>query len=353
MSGHRNLKEKIPVVILGATGCVGQKLVQLLTNHPWFSIAALCASERSIGKSYGEAVKWLMPTPLPRQYAQMIVQPCEPIDNCSLAFSGLDSLIAKKIETSFAHAGYLVVSNSSCHRMSPDTPLLIGEVNSDHLALVEKQTSKGKIITNPNCSVIGISLALKPLMDQFGLEMVHVVTMQAISGAGYPGVASLDIYDNVIPFIEGEESKVEKEPLKILGTLTPQGIQAADFKISAQCNRVGVTDGHMACVSVKFKVKPSPEKMIKAWRNFSSLPQKLKLPSAPFHPLYYFDEPHYPQPKIHRSMDKEMAVSIGRLRPCSIFDYKFCLLSHNTVRGAAGAALMNAELYLHNQIRSF
>ncbi|WP_068466555.1 aspartate-semialdehyde dehydrogenase [Candidatus Protochlamydia phocaeensis] len=338
-------RDKIPVAILGATGCIGQKIVQLLERHPWFQIVALCASERSAGKAYGEAVHWLMPTPLPPAIAQMTVQACEPNISCSLVFSALDASVAGEIEWRFAEAGFLVVSNSRNHRLNPQVPLVIGEVNADHLELAKKQPfAKGKIITNPNCSVIGLTLALKPLFDRFGLEAVHAVTLQAVSGAGYPGVGSLDILDNVIPFISGEEEKIEKEPLKILGKLSEQGIQEIPLKISAQCNRVAVTNGHLACLSVKLKQKASRQELIHAWNDFSGEPQQLQLPSAPFQPLHFFEEPTYPQPLLHRSLDKEMAVSIGQLRSCPLLDYKFTLLSHNTVRGAAGAALLNAEL---------
>lgn len=345
MSSDFFFRDKIPVAVLGATGCVGQKFVDLLSRHPWFEIAALCASDRSAGKCYREAVNWMMPHPLPESIAQMVVQPCDPSLSCPIVFSGLDSRVAGEIETLFAEKGYLVVSNSSNHRMDPDVPLLIGEVNPDHLALLDRQPFQtGKIITNPNCSVIGLTIALKPLMDQFGIESVQVVTLQALSGAGYPGVPSLSICDNVIPYIEGEEGKIEREPLKILGKLQGGRVEEARFKISAQCNRVGVTDGHLACVSIKLKEKVLPEQIIQAWRQMTGEPQHLQLPTAPFQPIYYFDRPDYPQPRLHRSLDKEMGVSIGHLRPCSIQDYKFTLLSHNTMRGAVGSALLNAEI---------
>ena len=337
---------KIPVAILGATGCVGQKFVQLLADHPWFEIAALCASERSAGKSYGEAVHWLLPTPLPTKIAQMRVEPCLPTTRCKLAFSGLDASVAGEIETAFAEAGYIVVSNARNHRLDPRVPLIIPEVNPDHLELIHTQPFKnGAIVTNPNCAVIGLVLALKPLQDSFGIESILVTTMQAVSGAGYPGVASLDITDNVIPHIRGEEEKIESEPLKILGKLNGNNtIQHAAIKISAHCNRVPVTDGHTACVSIKLSRPASNVEIIAAWNNFTGEPQKHNLPTAPLHPTYYFEHDLYPQPKLHRHLDKGMAVSIGRLRPCPLFDYKFALLSHNTVRGAAGAALLNAEL---------
>lgn len=338
-------KKKIPVAILGATGSVGQRFVELLHAHPWFEIVALAASERSTGKTYREAVNWLMASPLPPEIGKMQVQPCLPNLPGTIVFSGLDSSVAGEIETIFAEAGYLVLSNARNHRMKSDVPLLVPEVNSNHLELLKKQNfPKGKIITNPNCSTIGLVMALKPLLDTFGLEAVHVVTLQAISGAGYPGVASLDIMDNIIPFINGEEQKLETETLKILGKLHNGRIEHNTFKISAQCNRVPVSDGHLECVSVKLKTKANSSDIIHAWRSYTSLPQELKLPTAPQHPIHYFDEVSFPQPKLHRQLDKGMALSIGRLRECSIQDYKFAILSHNTIRGAAGCAVLNAEL---------
>lgn len=338
-------RDKIPVGILGATGCVGQKLIQMLDQHPWFTITAVCASERSIGKPYGEAVNWLMPTPLPESIAQMPIQLCQAPLPCSLLFSALDANVAGEIETYFATKGYVVVSNCRNHRLDPRVPLLIGEVNADHLDLIKSQKfGKGIIVTNPNCSATGLTIALKPLLDHFGIESVHVVTLQAISGAGYPGVASLDMIDNTIPYIRGEEDKLEQEPLKILGHLEEGVVQQASIKISAQCNRVPVVDGHTECVSVKLNKRVREHDLIEAWRSFMSVPQELGLPTAPAHPIYYFEQESYPQPKIHRLLDKGMAVSIGRLRPCPILDYKFILLSHNTIRGAAGGAILNAEL---------
>lgn len=340
---------KIPVTILGATGCVGQQFVKLLSDHPRFEITALCASDRSVGLTYRDAINRTTSFTLPDSIARMKIRPCSPDIDSPFVFSGLDSSVAERIEEEFARSGAVVVSNSSPHRMNPRIPLLIGEINPDHLSLLTGQSySEGKIITNPNCSVIGLTLALKPLMDRFGLEAVHVVTLQALSGAGYPGVASLDICDNVIPYIKGEEEKVEREPLKILGEYDSisGNIREADFKISAHCNRVAVSDGHLACVSVKFKKKPRSEEILEAWDQFSALPQQLNLPTAPLRPLHYFEESSYPQPRLHRMLDKEMGVSIGRLRKCSLFDYKFCLLSHNRVRGAAGTAVLNAELFL-------
>lgn len=338
-------KEKIPVGILGATGSVGQKFVELLADHPWFEIAALAASERSSGRVYKDAANWFMQNPIPDNIAGMRVNRCEPGLPCRIVFSGLDASVAGEIETEFANAGYIVVSNARNHRMDSDVPLLIPEVNSDHLDIVTRQKyGKGMIVTNPNCSTIGFVIALKPLIDSFGIEAVNVVTLQALSGAGYPGVPALDSLDNVIPFIGGEEQKMESEPLKILGEYKNGAIRNIELKISAQCNRVPVSDGHLECVSVKLKKKAAIENLKAAWNDFSGEPQKLNLPFAPEHPIHYFEEDKFPQPKIHRNIDKGMAVSIGRLRACSIFDYKFILLAHNTIRGAAGGAILNAEL---------
>jgi aspartate-semialdehyde dehydrogenase len=337
---------KIPVAILGATGSVGQKFVELLAHHPWFEIAALAASDRSVGKPYREAVNWFQAAPLPRHIAEMQVQPCSPGVPCKIAFSALDAGVAGEIEEEFARAGCVVFSNSRNHRMDPDVPLLVPEINPDHMELARSQKYGGHIITNPNCSTIGLAMALKPLDDRFGVEQVHVVTMQALSGAGYPGVASLDIIDNVIPYISGEEEKMQTEPLKILGRLTKNGVHSHHMRISAQCNRVAVQDGHTECVSIKLRAEGTAEELIHAWTSFSAEPQKLNLPTAPLSPIYYFSDHRYPQPKLHRGIDKGMAVSIGRLRPCPLLDYKFVLLSHNTIRGAAGGAILNAELYV-------
>jgi aspartate-semialdehyde dehydrogenase len=338
------LKKKISVGILGATGSVGQKFIALLADHPWFEITEVAASEKSSGKKYKDAVNWVLTTPLPKKIAEYTVKECKPGLDCRIAFSGLDSSVAGEIELAFAKSGYIVVSNSKNHRMDKDVPLLVPEINHEHLELINSQRfGKGFIVTNPNCSTIGLVLALKPLHDIFGLENVNVVTMQALSGAGYPGVSSLDIIDNVIPYISGEEDKVETEPLKILGEYKSGNIHNAKIKISAQCNRVAVMDGHTECVQVNLKKKATPESIIKAWENFRGVPQMKSLPMAPLNPIYYFDEQKYPQPKIHRDIDKGMAVSIGRLRKDTLFDYKFVILSHNTVRGAAGGAILCAE----------
>lgn len=335
---------KIPVGVLGATGSVGQKFISLLSDHPYFEIKEVAASERSAGKLYKDAANWFLSTELPEKIANLTVKKCEPLLESQVVFSGLDSGIAGEVETAFAEKGYYVISNSKNHRMDKDVPLLVPEINAEHLELIKSQNHKGCIVTNPNCSTIGMVLALKPLADQFGLESVNVVTMQALSGAGYPGVASLDIIDNVIPFIGGEEPKMETEPLKILGKYENNSIKNIELKISAQCNRVAVVDGHLECVQVKLKKKASKEDVISAWRNFKGEPQKLNLPLAPENPIYYFEEEKYPQPRIHRNLDKGMAVAVGRLREDPLFDFKFIVLSHNTVRGAAGGAILCAEL---------
>jgi aspartate-semialdehyde dehydrogenase len=326
---------------------VGQKFIQLLEHHPWFTVCGVAASSRSTGKPYREAVQWKMDTPIPADVAEMTVQPCDPNFPCKVAFSGLDSAVAGEIEQAFASAGYAVISNAGNHRMKDDVPLMIADVNDDHLQLVRQQSypDGGMIVTNPNCSVIGLAMALKALQQQFGLSSVHVVTQQALSGAGYPGVASLDIMDNIVPYIGGEEEKIESEPQKILGKLQDKGIDSAAFTISATATRVPVTEGHLASVSVKLESQTDANSIIEAWRNYRGRPQQLALPTAPQPaPILYFTEYNFPQPKLHRNLLGGMAVSVGRLRPCSIFDWKFIVLSHNTVRGAAGAALLNAEL---------
>jgi aspartate-semialdehyde dehydrogenase len=341
--------EKVPVGILGATGSVGQKFVELLAEHPWFEVAALAASTGSAGKPYGEAVRWLMSTPLPDRFASMRVAACEPDLPCRVVFSALDAAVAGEIEARFAASGYIVVSNARNHRMDPDVPLLIPEVNGDHLRLLERQRRQrdgGMIVTNPNCSTTGLVLALKPLLDAFGLEAVCVVTLQAASGAGYPGVPSLDLLDNVIPYIGGEEDKLETEPKKILGEYVDGAIAERELAVSAACNRVAVLDGHTECVSVKLRASPSLEDIIAAWREFTAQPQALGLPLAPQRPIHYLNDPRFPQSRLHRGLERGMAVSVGRLRPCPLLGYKFVALSHNTVRGAAGGAILNAELML-------
>jgi aspartate-semialdehyde dehydrogenase len=339
---------KIPVGILGATGVVGQRFIQMLEHHPWFEVAWLAASDRSEGRVYGDATRWRLKTPMPERVSKMMVSPAVPANAPKVIFAALDASIAAELEPRFAEAGCAVVSNSSALRMKSDVPLVVPEVNPGHLKLVECQAwrrqSGGFAVTNPNCSAIGLVLALAPLHQQFGIETVMVVTMQAISGAGYPGVASLDILGNVIPFIAKEEEKMEEETRKLLGALNGAGIKPASFGMSAQCNRVAVEDGHTESVSVKLKNKAQAEEMIATWNKFRSLPQELKLPTAPERPVVYVNTADRPQPRFDADLGAGMTATVGRLRPCGVLDWKFTVLSHNTIRGAAGAALLNAEL---------
>ena len=335
--------KKLPVAILGATGMVGQKFLELLQDHPWFEIQELGASINNEKKKLKDVPNLKNKHLLSSNILNIELKVCEPNFSSPLIFSALDSTVAYEIEEKFRNAGYTVISNASAHRMSDFVPLIIPEVNPEHLSLVSFQEN-GQIITNPNCSTIGLCLALKPLIDLFDVDQVHVTTMQAISGAGYPGVASLDILDNVIPFISNEEEKLENEPLKIFGTLHEKNIFPRSLKISAQCNRVAVQDGHTACISLSLKKQSSIDQIIKAWNDYQGLPQKLNLPSAPKKPVIYLEDPSYPQPKLHRSLENGMAVSIGRLRKCPILDYKFTILSHNTIRGAAGSTILIGEL---------
>jgi aspartate-semialdehyde dehydrogenase len=339
---------KIPIGILGATGVVGQRFIQLLENHPWFEVAWLAASDRSEGKLYGGAARWRLKTALPANIAAMKVSPATPQGAPKVIFAALDASIAAELEPRFADAGCAVVSNSSALRMQKDVPLVIPEVNPDHIKLLETQSwrakSGGYVVTNPNCSAIGLVLALAPLDRAFGLDTVMVTTMQAISGAGYPGVASLDILGNVVPYIGKEEEKMEEETRKLLGHLDGSGIVPGNFAMSAQCNRVAVEDGHTESVSIKLKKKTTAEEIIAAWNGFRSLPQEMNLPLAPEQPVIYTTVPDRPQPRLDIDLGKGMATTVGRLRPCSVFDWKFTALSHNTIRGAAGAAVLNAEL---------
>ncbi len=339
---------KIPIGILGATGIVGQRFVQLLEHHPWFEVAWLAASDRSEGKLYGEAARWKLKTQIPSQVAQMRISPAKPDGAPKLIFAALDASIAAEMEPRFADAGCAVITNSSALRMQKDVPLVIPEVNPDHIKLLECQSwrkqSGGFVVTNPNCSAIGLVLALCPLQHIFGIETVMAVTMQAVSGAGYPGVASLDILGNVVPYIAKEEEKMEEETRKLLGKLNGAGIISADFAMSAQCNRVAVEDGHTESVSVKLSRKASAEEIIAAWSEFRSVPQELKLPSAPSEPVQYVSAADRPQPRFDVESGAGMTTTVGRLRPCGVLDWKFTVLSHNTIRGAAGAALLNAEL---------
>jgi aspartate-semialdehyde dehydrogenase len=340
---------KIPVGILGATGMVGQRFIQLLENHPWFEVAWVAASERSFGKPYAEAAKWKMKTPIPKRVAKMTLSAAEPSSNPPhVIFAALDADIAREMEPAFADAGCAVISNSSAFRMHPQVPLVIPEINADHLKLIDQQTwrkkSGGFMVTNSNCSVMGLALALAPLQKAFGIESVFVVTMQAVSGAGYPGVASLDILGNVVPYIKNEEEKMQEEAGKLLGKLKGKEVIPAGFTISAHCNRVAVEDGHTESISIKLTKRATPEKIIAAWREYRGLVADLKLPFSPAEPIFYDERVDRPQPRLDLERGHGMTVSCGRLRPCSLLDWKFTLLSHNTIRGAAGAALLNAEL---------
>ena len=344
VSGVSGVGGRIPVAILGATGSVGQRFVSLLANHPWFKIAHLTASERSAGKPYGEAVRWLQQAPLPREIAAMPLLPTEPFA-VPLAFSAMDAAAAGPAEAAFARAGVLVVSNAKSHRYDADVPLLVPEVNAEHLAAASlQQYGAGAILTNPNCSTIGIVLALKPIADAFGLRRVHVVTLQAVSGAGLPGVPSFEILDNVIPYIADEEEKIERETLKILGGFDGKAFKDASIVVSAACHRVAVIDGHTLAISVETERKASTAEIRAAWEDFRAEPQELGLPSAPQRPIHYHERSDAPQPRLHRDLEGGMATSIGRLRPCANFGHKFVALSHNTVRGAAGGAILVAEL---------
>jgi aspartate-semialdehyde dehydrogenase len=347
VTGKENMTKRISVGVLGATGSVGQKFIQLLNYHPNFIVKEVAASERSENKKYCEAVNWILADKIPDDVSKLKVKSVNDKFTSKLLFSALDASIAGEVEEQLANQGHIVISNSKNHRWDKFVPLLIPEVNHNHLELIKHQKfNGGAIVTNPNCSTIGLVIALKPLIDAFGLSDVNVVTMQALSGAGYPGVSSLDILDNVIPFISGEEEKLESEPKKILGTISKKGIELGKFKISAQTHRVAVKDGHLEAVQVNLKKKVDASEIIEVWNRFSSLPQKLKLHSAPLKPIHYFEENNYPQPRLHRDIDKGMAVSVGRLRNCNLFDFKFEVLSHNTVRGAAGGAILCGELML-------
>ena len=339
---------KIPVAILGATGAVGQRFVSLLAEHPWFELVGLCASSRSAGKKYSKLGKWILDEEMPAVTEQRVIE-CSVSEvketGAKVVFSALPADVAG-LEREFAK-DFAVCSNVSVNRMQPDVPLVIPEVNPDHLGIIPYQREKncwnGFIVTNPNCSTIGLTLPLKPLQE-FGLKTVTVTTMQALSGAGYPGVPSVAIIDNVLPFIEGEENKIQTEPLKLLGSLENDKFKYADFKISASCNRVAVKDGHLESVFVCLENRTELEEIKNTFKNFKSVPQELKLPSAPERPIILRDEEDRPQPKKDRNAGRGMAVSVGRVRKDDLYDVKFSVLSHNTIRGAAGASVLNAEL---------
>lgn len=345
------MSQKLRVGILGATGVVGQRFIQLLADHPQFEVSALAASDRSQGKTYAEACSWRLPGEMPKLVKDIVVQPPAPPLDCDFVFSSLPGEIAGEAEDTFARAGYPVITNSSSHRMDADVPLTIPEVNPEHLDLIPLQRpargyERGYLVTNPNCSTIVIALALAPLQRTFGVESCIATTMQAISGAGYPGVASMDITDNVLPFIGGEEEKIETETVKILGRVDGASIVQAELKVSAQCNRVNVIDGHLAAMRVKFSRPASVEQVREALASFSSLPQQLKLHSAPENPIIVRDEMDRPQPRLDRDAGAGMSITVGRISRDNVLDYRLMALGHNTIRGAAGAAILNAELLL-------
>lgn len=345
----RTVKKKWRAGVLGATGIVGQRLVKLLSEHPWFDLTEVAASERSSGRTYAEAVRWHLETPIPAVARDLVVKGVEPVLNCDFVFSALDSSVAGPVEEDFARAGYPVVSNSRNHRMDADVPLLIPEVNASHLDAISVQQKNrgydtGFIVTNPNCSTAGLVLVLKPLADAFGLERIFVVTLQAISGAGYPGVASMDIQGNVVPFISGEEEKMEAEPQKLLGKWDGTRFIEAGLGISAHCNRVPVLDGHLECVSLGLKKIASLQEVREALQTFEVDEELASLPTALRHPVVVVEEENRPQPRRDVEAGDGMAAVVGRIRECPLHDVKLTLLSHNLVRGAAGAALLNAEL---------
>ena len=335
--------------VLGATGLVGQRLVKLLADHPWFELTEVAASERSSGKSYADAVRWHLDSSIPEGARSLIVKSLDPSLDCDFVFSALDSSVAGGAEEDFARAGYPVVSNSKNHRMDTDVPLLIPEVNAAHLDAIPAQQKNrgydtGFIVTNPNCSTAGLVLVLKPLADAFGIEKVFAVTLQAVSGAGYPGVASMDIQANVIPFISGEEEKMESEPQKLLGKWDGARFIDAGLGLSAHCNRVPVLEGHLECISVALKKIVSLKEVCEALRNFEVGAELAALPSAIRHPVQLLEADDRPQPRRDVHAGNGMAAVVGRVRECPLLDIKLTLLSHNLVRGAAGAALLNAEL---------
>ncbi|RJS90932.1 aspartate-semialdehyde dehydrogenase [Candidatus Bathyarchaeota archaeon] len=351
------MRLKRKVAILGATGTVGQRFIQLLQKHPWFEVSVLAASERSAGKKYKEACRWRMETQMPEEVKDMTVvntslKEVKQAGDVDFVFSALPGSVAGPIEKEFA-AEYPVVSKASAHRMDDDVPLLIPEVNPDHLELIPIQKKRrgwnGFISTDPNCSTIQLAITLKALM-KFGVKSVIVSTMQALSGAGYPGVPSLDIIDNVVPYISGEEEKMENETKKILGMLRGEQIQPADITISASCHRVNVKDGHLEAVYVSLEEKPTIEEVKEAFRSFVGEPQRLKLPTAPENPIVVREEVDRPQPRFDRDAGKGMSVVVGRIREDPIMTIKYLCLGHNTIRGAAGAGILSAELMVKKGI---
>jgi len=340
--------DKIPVAILGATGAVGQRFVQLLSGHSWFKIAALAASERSAGRSYADACNWVIPGDPPPSVGERTISSLEPNLPALIVFSALPAPVAREVEPRFAQAGYIVCSNASAFRQEPSVPLLIPEVNANHLALIKRQRTKrgwpGFIVASPNCTTTGIVMPLKPLDDAFGLRWVFAATMQAVSGAGHPGVASLDILDNVLPYIGGEEEKIERETRLLLGHVVDGRRVEADVVVSAQANRVPVVDGHTICLSLGFERSPTVEEAMTVLAGFRAPDVVRELPSAPEHPILVHLEPDRPQPRRDRDAEGGMAVTVGRVRECPLLDLRMVSVSHNTLRGAASGSILNAEL---------
>jgi len=344
--------QKIPIGILGATGAVGQRFLSRLSGHPDFAVAALAASEKSAGRPYGEVSPWRLPEAPPPGLAETVLRRAEPDLPCRIVFSALDAEAARELEPRFARAGYLVFSNASAHRMDEDVPLLVPEVNADHVRLLPVQRAlrgwNGAILTNPNCSATQLVLALFPLHRAFGIERVLITTMQAVSGAGYPGVASLDALANVLPDIPGEAEKIERETARILGRFENDRVVPADVTISARTYRVPVENGHTESVSIALSKEATEAELLEAWREFRP-PRIAALPSAPSRPVEYVDEPHAPQPRRHAERERGMVTWIGGLAPCPVLDWKFTIVGNNTVRGAAGGSLLNAELFIRTE----
>jgi aspartate-semialdehyde dehydrogenase len=338
--------EKHRVGILGATGLVGQRLVERLEGHPWFELAAVGASERSRGKRYAEAARWIVSSEVPRGVADRFVTGSSPHDfaDCDVVLSALDAATARSVEPALVEAGLAVVSNSSAFRMSDEVPLIVPEVNASHAALVEARRGRGFLVTNPNCSTTGLVLALAPLHRRFGVRRVVVATLQALSGAGMDGPRGLDVVDNVIPFIAGEEEKIESEVGKILGSVSGGRIAMAQVTVSAHCHRVPTLDGHLEAVSAELERRASPDEVREALETFSGEVADLGLPSAPFRPILVREQPDRPQPRLDRDAGGGMSAVVGRIRPCPVLSVRLEVLSHNAVRGAAGGTLLNAEL---------
>ncbi len=343
------MDERIPVAILGATGAVGQRFIQLLESHPWFRVATVASSERTQGRSYAEACRWTLDSEMPAAVRDLpLVPPTPDAVACPLAFSALPASVAGPIEEKLARAGVAVCSNASSHRLDPDVPLLIAEINPDHLALIEVQRQRrrwpGLLVTGPNCASAPVAVVLRPLLRAFGVRHLHVVTLQALSGAGYPGVASLDIIDNTVPYIAEEEAKLQREPHKMLGRLAGDHVEPAPLLVSAQCNRVDVRDGHTVCMSVAFEHRATVEEVGEALRAYQGEIEDLHLPSAPRPLIVVRPEVDRPQPRRDRDAGAGMATTVGRIQPCPVNDVRLVALSHNTIRGAAGGVILIAEL---------